>query len=96
MIIKKKESIFYQVDFAEKIEESKMIDKYLEFARKLKNLGNMQVTVLPIVVGALGTVPKSLKRNLEESDIWGTIEKIHFTALLLSATTVTRPLTSHH
>ena len=31
-------------------------DKYLDLARELKKLRNMQVTVIPIVVGAFRTV----------------------------------------
>ena len=33
-------------------------DKYMDFARKLKKLWNLEVTMIPIVVGALGTIPK--------------------------------------
>ena len=36
--------------------------------RELGKLWNM-VTVIPIVVGALGTVPKGLERKLEELEI---------------------------
>ena len=41
----------------EEIEESEKINNYLGLARELKN---MKVTVIPIVVGALGTVTKGL------------------------------------
>ena len=34
----------------------------------------MKVTVIPIVVGALGTVPKTLKKRLEELEIRRRIE----------------------
>ena len=30
------------------------IDKYLDLARELKNLSNMRVKVIPIIVGMLG------------------------------------------
>ena len=43
-----------------KIKESEKIDKYLNLARELKKQWNMKVTVIPIVVGALGSVPKGL------------------------------------
>ena len=33
-------------------------DKYIDLARELKKLWNMKVTVIPIVIGALGTIPK--------------------------------------
>ena len=49
-----------------KIKESKKVDKYLDFVRELKKLWNMKVTVIPIVVGALGMVPKGLEKSLEK------------------------------
>ena len=33
-------------------------DKYRDLVRELKNLWNMKVAVIPIVIGALGTVTK--------------------------------------
>ena len=44
-----------------KIKESENIDKYLNLAREQKKLWNMRVTVIPIVVCALGTVRKGLE-----------------------------------
>ena len=38
-----------------KLKESEKKDKYLNFARELKKLLNMQVTILPIVIDASGT-----------------------------------------
>ena len=45
-------------DHRVKLKGSEKRDKYLDLARKLKKLGNMKVTVIPIVIGALGTVTK--------------------------------------
>ena len=39
-----------------KLKECEKKDKYLNLARELKKLWNMQVTILPIVIGAFGTV----------------------------------------
>ena len=39
-------------------------DKYLDLARELKKLWNMQVTIIPIVIGAFGTVTKGLLKGL--------------------------------
>ena len=47
------------VDYIVKIKESKKIKRYLDLDRELKQLWSIRVTVVPIVVGALGTVPKS-------------------------------------
>ena len=41
--------------------------------------------MIPIVIGALGTVLKGLERELEEFDIGARIETIQTTALLKSA-----------
>ena len=52
-------------DHKRKIKESEKLDKYLDLARKMKKLWNMKVTVISIVVGALGTFPqKSGKETL--------------------------------
>ena len=42
------------------LKESKKKDKYLDLARELKKLWNMKVTIVPIVIGALGTITKGL------------------------------------
>ena len=42
----------------------------------------MIVTVIPIVIGALGTVPKCLLRRIEELEIVGRAQIIQITALL--------------
>ena len=39
-----------------------MKDKYLDLVRELKKLWNMKVVVIPIIIGALGMVPKGLER----------------------------------
>ena len=45
----------------------------------------MRVTVIPIVVGTLGTDPKGLVKRLKELEIGGRIETIQITLLLKSA-----------
>ena len=35
-------------------------NKYLDLARELKTLWNMKVTIVPIVIGAFGTITKGL------------------------------------
>ena len=58
----------------EKIKENDNRDKYLDFAEKLKNLYNMQVTVIPIIVVALGTIPKSLEKDRGKLEIKERVE----------------------
>ena len=73
-------------DYRMKIEESKKIDKQLDFARKLKKKPrNMKVTVISMGVRALGTVPKGLEKRLVEQVIRIRIETTQITALSRSA-----------
>ena len=52
------------------IKESKKINKYFDFVRELKKkLLKMKVTVIPIVVGTLGTVFKFLGKIVVELEI---------------------------
>ena len=53
-------------DYRGKLKEIKKKEKYLDLARKSKNLWNMNVTVIPIVTGAFGTVTKGLVQGLED------------------------------
>ena len=62
-------------DHRVKIKENEKKDKYLDLARELKNyLLNLRVTVIPIVISALGMVSKCLLRELEVLEIGGRIE----------------------
>ena len=54
-------------DHKVELKESKKKDKYLDLPRDLKKkLWNMKMTVLPIVIGALGTVNKGLIMRLKD------------------------------
>ena len=43
-----------------KLKESEKRDKYMDLARELKKLWKIEMTVIQIVIGALGTVIKGL------------------------------------
>ena len=49
-----------------KIKERKKIDKYLDYAKKIKKLRNISVTAIPTVIGVLGIIPKGLEKRLDE------------------------------
>ena len=49
-------------DHGVKLKDSEKRDKYLYLARELRKLWNMNVMVIPIAVGALGTIPKETGR----------------------------------
>ena len=63
-------------DHRVKLKENEKRNKYLNFARELKKLWNMKVTVIPIVIGVLGTVTKGLVKGLEDLEIRGRVETI--------------------
>ena len=45
----------------------------------------MKVTIVPIVIGALGTITKGLLKGLEVLEVDGRVETIQTTALLRTA-----------
>ena len=46
------------VDYRVKLKEREKRDKYQDLARELKKVWNMTVTVIPFVIGELGTISK--------------------------------------
>ena len=75
-----------------KLKESEKKDKYLDLARELKKLWNMKVTIIPIMIGAFGTVTKVLLKGLEDLEVGGQVETIQTTALLRTARILSRVL----
>ena len=57
-----------------------------------KKLWNMQVTVIPIVIDAFGTVTKGLLKGMEELEVSGRVETIQTTVLLRTARILRRVL----
>ena len=78
IIINKKKRTCKIVDFAVqadhriKLKECEKKDKYLDFARELKKLWNMKVTIIPIVIGAFGTVTKRITKGTGGLGSWRT------------------------
>ena len=52
----------------------------------------MKVTIIPIVIGAFGTVTKGLLKGLEDLEVGGQVETIQTTALLKTARILRRVL----
>ena len=75
-----------------KLKECEKRDKYLNFVRELKKLWNMKVIIIPIVIGAIGTVTKGLWKGLEDLEVGGRVETIQTTALLRTARILRRVL----
>ena len=59
---------------------------------KLKELWNLKVTVIPTVIGALGTDTKGLVQGMESFEIREQVETIQTTALLRSSWILRRDL----
>ena len=68
------------------------MDKYLDLTRELKKLRNMMVTVIPVVIGALETIPKWLVPGLEDLEIKEQVVSIQSTPMLISARILRRVL----
>ena len=68
-------------DHRVKIAESEKTYKYLELARELKKLCNIKVTVIPIVIGVLGTIPPKLIEAVEDLKIKVQVETTQNTVL---------------
>ena len=58
-----------------KLKECEKKDKYLDLARELKKLWNMKVIIIPIVIGAFGTVTKGLLGTCGDHPNYYIIEK---------------------
>ena len=80
------------VDHRIKLKEREKKDKYLNLARELKKLWNMKVTIIPIVIGAFGTVTKGLLQGLEDLEVGGRVETNQTPALLRRARILKRVL----
>ena len=95
---KKKKRICKIVDFVVpanhriNLKECEKKDKYLDLARELKKLWNMKVMIVPIVIGALGTITIGLLKGLEDLEVGGWVETIQTTALLRTARILRRVL----
>ncbi len=74
------------------MKECEKKDKNFDLARELKKLWNMKVTIVPIVIGAFGTITKGLLKGLEDLEVGGRVETIHMTALLKMARILRRVL----
>ena len=75
-----------------KLKEGEKRDKYQDVARELKKLRNMKVTIMPIVIVALGIVTKGMVQGLDDLEITERVETVRTTALLRSGRILRRVL----
>ncbi|XP_072171997.1 uncharacterized protein [Diadema setosum] len=65
--------------------EKENIEKYQDLARDLRRLRNMKTKVIPIVIEALGTTPKQLRRHLDDVGVPDRVQTLQKAALLETA-----------
>ena len=65
--------------------QEEKIDKYQDLAREIRTLWKVKTKVIPIVIGALGTIPKELNEKLKEIGVTTRVELLRKTALLGTA-----------
>ena len=72
--------------------EDEKVEKYRDLCRELARLWKVRFTVVPVVVGALGTIPKRLSSYLSLLDINLSMETIQKAAILGTARIVRKVL----
>ena len=86
---------WYIVDFAVpmdhgvKTKEDDKVDTYMDLAAEVRRQFIVKTVIVPIVVGALGTVPQRLEKYLEKLEIPDIIGSMQ-TAVLLSTSAILR------
>ena len=90
MIIDKEKKLCLIVDFAVPSDhriskEREKIEKYQDLKREVQKLWNMKAKIIPIVIGALGTIPKTLQKQLEQIESSIAINQMQTTVLLNTA-----------
>ena len=93
IIINKKERTCRIIDFAVSVDlRVKLKECKKRPCLGIEKIWNMKVTIIPIVIGALGTVTKGLVHGLEDLEITGRVETVQTTKLLRSARILKRDL----
>ena len=74
------------------LKECEKKHKYLDLARELKKLWNMEVTIVLIVIGDFGSMTKGLLKGLKDLEVGGLVETMQMTVLLKTARILRRVL----
>ena len=99
VVIDKKENKWTIIDFAipmdhrVKIKEDTKIDIYMDLAAEVRRQYLVKTQIIPIVLGALGTIPKRLEEYLEKlgvPDVIGSLQK----SVLISTAAILRRVLS--
>ena len=68
------------------------VEKYQDLAFEIRRLHHVETAILPIVIGALGTVPRRLIRSIELLGISDIVASTQMTALLETAGIIRRAM----
>ena len=91
IVVEKRNKCCKIIDFAipyDSLIEEKEVEKvvkYQDLARELKKLWKMKTMVIHIVIGTFGTVPKDLKKRLENIGIETKIDELQKSVILNTA-----------
>ena len=79
--------IDFAVQYDSRVEQKELEkkEKYQDLARELKKIWNMKATVTPVVIGALGAIPKKLKKGLQDLGIEAKIVELRKSAVIHTA-----------
>ena len=79
--------IDFAVQYDSRVEQKELEkkEKYQDLARELKKIWNMKATVTPVVIGALGAIPKKLKKGLQDLGIETKIVELQKSAVIHTA-----------
>ena len=70
------------------------IDKYSELRLEISRLWNKKTSIVPIVIGALGSIPKGLQTYLKQLEIHHNIDTLQKSVLLGTANIIRKVLSS--
>ena len=90
IVLDKKNKVCQNIDFAVPYDtgvvqkEAEKIEKYQDLARELR-IWKVKTQIIPVVIGALGTIPKTLVQWLEKIGIQTKIGELQKTVILHSA-----------
>ena len=79
-------------DHCIEIKKKQKIEKYQDLKREVQKLWNMKVKATPVVIGAFGTIRKTLEKQLEQIESNIAINQMQTTVLLNTATILRKVL----
>ena len=95
VVIDREEKTWYIVDFAismdhhVKEKEEEKVDKYIDLAAEVRRQFRVKIVIVPIALGALGTIPAKLSESLKILEIEDVIGSLQ-TDILISTTAILR------